>query len=70
MMTSLHATNIWDWLSTALMMVGFATLLGLAACLMIALVSNEGGRAPEDDLDRLTTPTDEVFGDTVWPLAS
>ena len=69
MMTSLHAANVWDWFSTALMMVGFAILLGLSIFLMIALVSDEGGRAPRDS-DRLTPLSEDEFGDYIRPLAS
>jgi len=71
-MTSLHVANVWDWLSTAFTIVGFTTLLGLAAYLMILLVSSGCGEAPEDNRDRLVLdgPVDEMFGDRFGLRAS
>ena len=70
MMTSWQTASAWDWLSTALMMIGFTILLGLAAYLVFALVAGDGGRAPHDDLDRLVPSRPSADDGYIRPLAS
>jgi len=71
MMSSMHGASVWDWLSAALMMVGFVILMGLAIYLMVALASGNDNRAPGNNRDRLVPGrTDEDLGSGMRPLAS
>jgi hypothetical protein len=63
-----HA-SVWDWFSTTLMMVGFATLLGLAAYLVLLLVAPAGAHGPDDVYDEQPSPQGS-FADKLIGLAS